>query len=121
MIFQGEKQLKEFEGKLNPETASKIQGAIDRLKEAVKNDNATEMKSAIEQYNTTWNEASSQMYSQAKDQGAPGADPGAGSGAGPGPQQQQGPGPEPQAEQKDDKTVENADFEVMDDDDKKDK
>jgi len=114
--------LKEFEGKLNPETASKIQGAIDRLKEAVKSDNATEMKSAIEQYNTAWNEASSQMYSQAKDQGTPGAGPEAGPGAGPGAgPQQQGPGPEPQAEQKDDKNVENADFEVMDDDDKKDK
>ena len=110
MIFQGEKQLKEFEGKLNPETTSKIQAALDRLKETVKTDNATEIKSAIDQYNTVWNEASSQMYQQAK-QEAPGG----------GPEQQQGPEPEPQAEQKEDKNVENADFEVVDDDDKKDK
>ncbi|MFC2092668.1 molecular chaperone DnaK [Bacteroidota bacterium] len=110
MIFQGEKQLKEFEGKLNPESTSKIQAAIDRLKEAVKTDNATEIKSAIDQYNTVWNEASSQMYQQAK-QETPGG----------GPEQQQGQGPEPQAEQKDDKNVENADFEVVDDDEKKDK
>ncbi len=110
MIFQGEKQLKEFEGKLNPEATSKIQAALDRLKEAVKTDNATEIKSAIDQYNTVWNEASSQMYQQAK-QEAPGGGPG----------QQQGPEPEPKTEQKDDKNVENADFEVVDDDDKKDK
>jgi molecular chaperone DnaK len=117
MIFQGEKQIKEFEGKLNAETTSKIQAAIDRLKEAVKTDNASEIQSAIDQYNTVWNEASSQMYQQTKDQGAPGAGPEAGAGFDP--SQQQGPGP--QEEKKDDKNVENADFEVVDDDDKKDK
>ena len=104
MIFQGEKQLKEFEGKLDQETRSKIQAAIDRLKEAVKTNNATELKSAIDQYNTVWNEASSKMYSQAKSQ--PGAEQGPNPNAG-----QQASG-EPK---KDDGNVENADFEVVDD------
>jgi len=107
MIFQGEKQLKEFEAKLNQETRAKIQGAIDRLKEAVKNNNATEIKSAIDQYNAVWNEASSQMYAQAK------TDPGAG---------QQNAGQQNTAgtgeQKKDDGNVENADFEVVDDDKK---
>jgi len=101
MVFQGEKQLKEFEGKINQETRTKIQAAIDRLKEAAKGDNASEIKSAIEGYNAAWNEASSQMYSQAKTEG---------------PQQQQSAGPEQQTGGKqDDGKVENADFEVMDD------
>ena len=104
MIFQGEKQLKEFESKLNPETRSKIQAAIDRLKEAVKGSNTNEIKSAKEQYNTAWNEASSQMYSQAKtDQQQAGQTP---------------PGGQEQQEGKkggDDGKVENADFEVVDD------
>ena len=104
MIFQGEKQLKEFEGKLDQETRSKIQAAIDRLKEAVKTNNATELKSAIDQYNTVWNEASSKMYSQAKSQ--PGAE------QGPNPNASQQASGEPK---KDDGNVENADFEVVDD------
>jgi hypothetical protein len=63
----------------------------------------SELKSAIEQYNTVWNEASSKMYSQAKEQ--PGANPGAGA-----EQHSAGTG-----EPKKDDNVENADFEVVDD------
>jgi molecular chaperone DnaK len=105
MIFQGEKQLKEFESKLNPETRSKIQAAIDRLKEANKGTNMSEIKSAMDGFNAAWNEASSQMYSQAtgsQQQGAPGG------------QEQQKQEPSGQ-KKKDDGNVENADFEVVDD------
>jgi len=105
MIFQGEKQLKEFEGKLDQDARAKIQAAIDRLKEVSKTDNATELKSAIDDYNTVWNEASSKMYSQAKEQPGAGANPGAGAG-----QDSAGAG-----EPKKDDNVENADFEVVDD------
>lgn len=105
MIFQGEKQLKEFEGKLDQDARGKIQAAIDRLKEASKTDNATELKSAIDDYNTVWNEASSKMYSQAKEQPGAGANPGAGA-----EQNTAGAG-----EPKKDDNVENADFEVVDD------
>jgi molecular chaperone DnaK len=100
MIFQGEKQLKEFESKLDQNTRSKIQAAIDRLKEAVKGNNITEIKSAMEQYNIAWNEASQQMYAQAKSQTYDTA----------GQQQTQSSGQKP-----DDGKVENADFEVVDD------
>jgi molecular chaperone DnaK len=103
MIFQGEKQLKEFEGKLDQDAHGKIQAAIDRLKEAGKTDNISEIKSAIEQYNTVWNEASSKMYSQAKEQPGAGANPEAG-------QDTAGA-----SEPKKDDNVENADFEVVDD------
>ncbi len=102
MIFQGEKQLKEFEGKLSQDARAKIQSAIDRLKDAVKTNNATEIKSAMDQYNAAWNEASSQMYSQAKNQGSEQGQQSAG---------QQGAG----EQKKDDGNVENADFEVVDD------
>ncbi len=102
MIFQGEKQLKEFEGKLSQDARAKIQSAIDRLKDAVKTNNATEIKSAMDQYNAAWNEASSQMYSQAKNQGPEQGQQSAG---------QQGAG----EQKKDDGNVENADFEVVDD------
>lgn len=100
MVFQGEKQLKEFESKLDPATISKIQAAIDRLKNASKSDNYNEIKSAVDEYNATWNEASSKMYSQANQS----ADTGGPAG---GQQQQTG--------KPDDGGVENADYEVVDD------
>jgi molecular chaperone DnaK len=106
MVFQGEKQLKEFEAKLTPELRSKVQLALDRLKDAVKTDNASSLKSAMDEYNTVWNEASSQMYSQStagadgQPQGEAGSQPGADASAGADP------------------NVENADFEVVDDKDK---
>jgi molecular chaperone DnaK len=105
MIFQGEKQLKEFEGKLDQDARAKIQAALDRLKEASKTENMNELKSAIEQYNTVWNEASSKMYAQAKEQPGAGANPGAGA-----EQNTAGTG-----EPKKDDNVENADYEVVDD------
>ena len=112
LVFQSEKQLKEFDAKLNPEMKMKIQTAVDRLKEAQKGTNTDEMKSAIEALNAAWNEASTQMYSQAT--GSQGAG-----------QQQEGfssqgqtQGDQSQAST-DDKKVENADFEVVDDNDKK--
>jgi molecular chaperone DnaK len=108
MIFQGEKQLKEFEGKLDAGAKSSIQSAIDRLKEAVKSDNAATMQSAIDEFNKAWNDASSQMYSQATQNPGAGADPGAG----------QGPQPNSSADASGEK-VENADFEVVDEKDKK--
>jgi molecular chaperone DnaK len=102
MIFQGEKQLKEFESKLDPATISKIQAALDRLKNASKSDNYNEIKSAIAEYNATWNEASSKMYSQTNQS--------AGTGGPTGEQQQQ-----QQTGKPDDGGVENADYEVVDD------
>ncbi len=101
MIFQGEKQLKEFETKLEQPTRAKIQSAIDRLKEVIKHDNINELKSAIDEYNAAWNEASSQMYSSARTHTQ---EPETGSQA-----------KQESAGTKDDGKVENADFEVMDD------
>jgi molecular chaperone DnaK len=110
LIFQSEKQLKEFEGKLNPEMKMKIQTAIDRLKEAQKGTNTDDLKSAIDALNSTWNEASTQMYSQATgSQGGPRQEGFSSQG------EAQGEGTGAGAE---DKKVENADFEVVDDKDK---
>ncbi|MBK9333369.1 MAG: molecular chaperone DnaK [Ignavibacteria bacterium] len=105
MVFQGEKQLKEFEEKLNPETRSKIQMALDRLKDAVKSDNLSTLTAAIEEYNNVWNEASSQMYSETT--GADGKQTG---------QTDSQPGKENTGAPEG--NVENADFEVVDDDKK---
>jgi molecular chaperone DnaK len=110
LVFQSEKQLKEFESKLNPETKMKIQTALDRLKETMKGTNTDEIKSAIEGLNAAWNEASTQMYSQATGgQGEPKQEGFSSQGEAQGQENQAGA---------DEKKVENADFEVVDDKDK---
>jgi molecular chaperone DnaK len=109
LIFQTEKQLKEFGEKLTPDMKMKIETALGRLKEAAKGTNTDEIKSSMEAVNAAWNEASTQMYSQAT--GTPGAG-GEGTAEQPGSQQ---PGKDGGT---DDKKVENADFEVIDDEKK---
>lgn len=101
-VFQGEKQLREFEAKLTPEMRSRVQLVIDRLKDAAKSDNASSIKSAIDEYTAVWNDASSQMYAQQTS----GAD---------GQQQQQQAGQQQQQSSGPEGNVENADFEVVDD------
>jgi molecular chaperone DnaK len=106
LIFQTEKQLKEFGEKLTPDMKMKLETALGRLKESVKGTNTEEIKSSMEAMNAAWNEASTQMYSQQT------------SGTG---QQQDNPnaGGEQQPDGgTDDKKVENADYEVIDDDKK---
>jgi molecular chaperone DnaK len=108
LAFQTEKQLKEFGDKLSADLRGKIEGANEKLKEAIKGGNVSSIKSAIETLNAAWNEASTQMYQQAT---AAGAQPGAGA--------QQG-GPSGAGGQKtDEKKVEEAQYEVVDDKDKK--
>lgn len=103
LVFQGEKQLKEFGTKIDSASASKIQSAIDRLKTAAASDNFNEIKSSIDEYNAVWNEASSKMYSQAQANTPPNEPTGSQEN-----QQQQTGKP-------DEGGVENADFEVVDD------
>ncbi len=103
LTFQTEKQLKDFGEKVSGDLRSKIEAANNALKEAIKSNNASTIKSSMEVLNTAWNEASTQMYQQATTAGG---------------QQQAGPqqGPAGDAAPKsDDKKVEDADFEVMDD------
>ena len=106
LINQTEKQIKEFGEKLTPDMKGKLDAALGRLKEAAKGTNTDEIKSATEALNAAWNEASTQMYSQAT--GTPGA----------GGEEQANPNAGAEGQQPDDKKVENADFEVVDDEKK---
>jgi len=106
LVFQTEKQLKEYGDKISAEAKAKVQSASDKLREALKINNAASVKSSMEELNAAWNEASSQMYQQATQAGG---QPGTGA--------QQGPAGEPQRTQEE-KKVEDAQFEVVDDKDK---
>jgi molecular chaperone DnaK len=106
LVFSTKKQLKDLGDKLPADVKAKLEAAATALEEAIKANNAADIKAKVEALNTIWNEASAHMYDAAKQQ-APGAQPGPE--PGPGASQQSGAGP------KDDKKVENADFEVVDD------
>ncbi|MCD6115698.1 molecular chaperone DnaK [bacterium] len=104
LVYQTEKNLKEFGDKVDGDAKNKIEAAVGRVKEALKGSNIDEIKSSTDDLNKIWQEAASKMYSQA--QGAPGA------GA-----EQEAASQQAEAEPSDsDKNVEDADFEVVDDD-----
>jgi len=108
LVFSTRKQVKDLGEKMDAETKSKLESAATALEEAIKANNAVDIKAKMEALNAIWNDASTKMYEAAKQAG-----PQPGAQAGP----QQGPDPSQQAqsEKKDDKKVENADFEVVDD------
>ncbi len=81
MIFQTEKQLKEFGEKLSEGNKSAINGALEKLREAHKSRDFAGIDAALAALNTAWQAASQEMY-------AAGAQPGAGPEAGAADQQQ---------------------------------
>lgn len=84
LIFQSEKQLKEFGEKIPADKKAPIETALNRLKEAHKSQDLVMIESAITELNTAWTAASEEMYKAT--QGQPGAQPGADSQQGQGPQ-----------------------------------
>ncbi|HYG39284.1 MAG TPA: molecular chaperone DnaK [Cytophagales bacterium] len=87
MIFQTEKQLKEYGDKLSAGNKSAIEGAVANLKTAHQSQDIAGIDTALEALNNAWAAASQEMY--AASQGGPGGGPGAGEGQGP--ENQQGP------------------------------
>ncbi|MBI4534924.1 MAG: molecular chaperone DnaK [Ignavibacteriae bacterium] len=102
LVFQTEKQIKEFGDKISGDARGKVESANEKLKEAIKTGNINTIKSAIDSLNTAWNDASTQMYKQATAAG-----------------QQDQSGPSAGEKKTDDKKVEEAQYEVVDDKDKK--
>lgn len=100
LLHSTESQLKELGGKLKPEHLAKIEEGKNRLAKAIK-DNPADLRAAMDELNNVWSEASKDMYADGG--AAPG---GAEANAG-------GAAPEPES------TVEEADYTVVDDNDKK--
>ena len=76
LIFQTEKQLKEFGDKLSADNKAKVEAALAKLKEAHAAQNLESIDAASEEVQAAFQAASSEMYAQA---GAAEAQPGAGS------------------------------------------
>jgi len=65
MIFQTEKQLKEFGDKLPADKKAEIEGALSKLKDAHKAQDIAAIDTAMNELNTIFQAASQQMYQQA--------------------------------------------------------
>jgi molecular chaperone DnaK len=76
LIFQTEKQLKEFGDKVPADKKAPIESALNRLKEAHKNQDLSAIDAAVEEVNKAWTAASEEMYKGTQDAGGP--QPGAG-------------------------------------------
>jgi molecular chaperone DnaK len=87
LVFQTEKQLKEFGDKLPEDKKSAIETNLQQLRDAHKSEDLAAIDSATESLTAAWNAASQDIY-QAQQEGAPtadaGTDPGAGADAGSG-------------------------------------
>ncbi|OGC78259.1 MAG: molecular chaperone DnaK [candidate division Zixibacteria bacterium RBG_16_40_9] len=66
LAWQTEKNLKEWGDKLDSETRNKVEAAVGRVKEALKTDNISEIKSASEALTQIWHQTASQMYQKTK-------------------------------------------------------
>lgn len=105
VAYQTEKNLKELGDKVDGSSKSKLEAAVGRVREALKAENVDEIKSSLDALNQIWNEVSATLYQQQQAAG----------GAGP---QQEPPPPGTGTETKDEKDVEEADYEVVDDEKK---
>jgi len=85
LIFQTEKQLKEFGDKLSDGNKSAINAGLEKLREAHKSRNLAGIDAAMAELNTAWQAASQEMYAASGAAGAGGPQPGSDAGQGSGP------------------------------------
>ncbi|MBC8462629.1 MAG: molecular chaperone DnaK [Deltaproteobacteria bacterium] len=109
MVYETEKNLSEFGDKLDADTKGRVEAAVERVKSALQGSDIEEMKSASEALTQVWHEASATLYQQTTEQQGPH----------PGDQPQGAPTDEGESKKPEDGEVIDADYEVVDDDDKK--
>ena len=108
LVYETEKNLGEFGDKVDDASKEKVNAAVARVKQALEADNHAKIQSATDELTQVWHEVSAQMYQQAA--GAdPGADPGDPSAA-----------DEATTDAADSDDVVDAEYEVVDEDEKKD-
>ena len=116
MVYQSEKTIKDLGDKLSAEDKTKIETEINNVKEALKGTDTEKIKTASEALTQSFYDISSKIYQQNPD-AAGGANPGAGPGFEGGPDFGGGANPGDQGPAQD--NVYDADYKVVDEDDKK--
>jgi len=110
LVYQTEKNLKEYGDKISDDDKKRLEADVESAKNALKTDNAGEIKAATDRLNATWQDVAQRMYQQASSEGAPGA--GAEEGAAQGGPQGEAPSGGPGG-------AVDAEYEVIDGDNKK--
>lgn len=100
LVYQTEKNLKEFDEKLDDVDKKLLTDAVEKLKTANSGTNIDDIKSEMENLNTVWSGLATKMYDTAKTEEAPKADSAESKKSGKG--------------KKGDDEIEDADFEVVD-------
>src|SRR6202000_3196556 len=80
LIFQTEKQLKEFGDKLPADKKAPIEGALGKLKDAHKSQDVAAIDAAVAEMNNAWTAASEEMYKATQQQAGATGQPGGGAG-----------------------------------------
>jgi len=80
LIFQTEKQLKEYGDKIPDDKKAAIEAAHNKLKEAHKTQDLAQIDAAITELNNAWTAASEEIYKATQDAGAQGPQANAGGG-----------------------------------------
>ena len=105
LIFQTEKQLKEFGDKLPADKKGPIEQALTKLKDAHKNQDLASVEKATAELNTVWQAASEELYKNSQQQGQQGPTGDQTADA--------GPSAGPQTDSKKDDQVTDVDFEEV--------
>jgi molecular chaperone DnaK len=70
LIFQTEKQLKEYSEKISADKKAPIETALEKLKEAHKTQDISAIDTAVAELNAAWTTASEEMYKATQEAGA---------------------------------------------------
>ena len=100
LVYQTEKNIKEFDEKLDDADKQSINDAVDKLKTANGGSNIDDIKSEMENLNNVWSGLATKMYDAAKTEEAP--------------QPDDAEPKKPGKGKKGDEEIEDADFEVVD-------
>jgi len=108
LIFQTKKQIEEMKDKITSEQKNRLESEIVKVEDALKTNDTDKIKAATDEMTKVWNEIAQQLYQQQGPTGGP--QPG-----GPGAEQQQQSQQASQEPKKDDREVQDASYEVVDD------
>ena len=107
LVFQIKKQMEEMKDKLDADSKSRLDAEIKKVEDAISTNNTEQIKTTTDGLNKVWGEIAQKLYAQAGAQQGPEAGTGQQTGTDQG-----------QAQQEKKEDVQDASYEVVDDDDK---
>ena len=112
LIYQTEKNLKEYKDRVDSEDVKKLESGIENIRAALKTDNTQDIKNATGQLSSVWQDVAQRMYQSASAEQQ--TRQSAAGGGGPSQTSESGPSSPPGEDSK----VVDADYEILDDDKK---